>query len=173
MYVMSKTSQYSDQLGVGLLEVLLALLLLSISIFGYSALQLRAMHAAREAGHYIDAVNLAKDLAERMRVNRRAAMQNVVLSTKSAAFPCVATMSCTAQALADYDFRQVSQKAQALAMHITISPCQNTVIQRQCIYVAWRQAGAVQNQEIQACSQAAHYRPQARCVVMEVYPDAQ
>lgn len=161
------------QAGVGLLEVLLALLLLSISVFGYAALQLRAMYAAQEAGHYIDAVNLAKDLAERMRVNPQGAMQNSALSTTSKGTSCTATQPCSASAMAVDDFNQVSQKAQALAMRIAVLPCQNSRTKRQCIYVAWRQSKVAQNEEMTNCTQAAVYQPQRRCLVLEAYANGQ
>ena len=57
------------QLGVGLMEVLVALLILSIGVMGFIALQYRAVEATAESSARIQAINLARDLAERMRVN--------------------------------------------------------------------------------------------------------
>lgn len=74
----------TNQKGVGLMEVLVALFILALGVLGFSALQLRAMDAAQEATEYTVAMNNARDLAERMRVNRTAlsdyknAINNVV-----------------------------------------------------------------------------------------------
>lgn len=62
----------TNQKGVGLMEVLVALFILALGVLGFSALQLRAMDAAQEATEYTVAMNNARDLAERMRVNRTA-----------------------------------------------------------------------------------------------------
>ena len=62
----------NKQQGVGLIEVLVALLILAIGVMGFIALQYRAIEATAESGSRIQAINLARDLAERMRVNRGA-----------------------------------------------------------------------------------------------------
>ena len=58
------------QKGVGLVEVLVALVLLSIAVLGFVALQIRAVAATNEATMNVQATNIARDLAERMRINR-------------------------------------------------------------------------------------------------------
>jgi len=58
------------QTGVGLVEVLVALVLLSIAVLGFVALQIRAITASNEATMNVQATNIARDLAERMRMNR-------------------------------------------------------------------------------------------------------
>ena len=58
------------QTGVGLVEVMIALLLLGVAVLGFIALQVRAISASEEAGQNVQAMNLARDLSERMRMNR-------------------------------------------------------------------------------------------------------
>ncbi|EYS16109.1 type IV pilus modification protein PilV [Acinetobacter baumannii 25569_7] len=70
----------TSQKGAGLMEVLVALLLLSIAVLGFVALQVRAIAASTEAGQNIQAINIARDLAERMRVNRTGLNSYVDLS---------------------------------------------------------------------------------------------
>ncbi|ENW26250.1 type IV pilus modification protein PilV [Acinetobacter lwoffii NCTC 5866 = CIP 64.10 = NIPH 512] len=60
----------TTQQGVGLVEVLVALILLSIGVLGFSMLQIRAMDASLDASKRIQAMNLARDLSERMRANK-------------------------------------------------------------------------------------------------------
>ncbi|MCU7226027.1 type IV pilus modification protein PilV, partial [Acinetobacter bohemicus] len=65
-------NRINHQQGVGLMEVLIALLILAIGVMGFIALQYRAVEATIESGSRIQAINLGRDLAERMRVNRGA-----------------------------------------------------------------------------------------------------
>ena len=58
------------QTGVGLVEIMVALLLLAVAVLGFVALQVRAIAASEEAGQNVQAMNLARDLSERMRMNR-------------------------------------------------------------------------------------------------------
>ena len=55
-----------NQTGVGMMEVLVALLLLSLAVLGFAALQLRAVEATAEGGNRIQAMNIARDLAEKI-----------------------------------------------------------------------------------------------------------
>ena len=59
-----------QQKGVGMIEVLVALTLLAIGVLGFTALQIRAVDATVEANNRIQAMNLARDLAERIRANQ-------------------------------------------------------------------------------------------------------
>ena len=60
------------QQGVGLVEVLVALVLLAISVLGFAALQLRAVDSSLEANKQVIALTIARDLAEKMRANPQA-----------------------------------------------------------------------------------------------------
>ncbi|EPF70331.1 type IV pilus modification protein PilV [Acinetobacter rudis] len=171
MDIISDPSNHINQHGLGLVEVLLALLLLSISVLGYAALQVRAMHAAQEASHYIDAVNLAKDMAERIRVNPQGFMQKVNFSTINSTVTCTLAIPCSSGAMAEFDFVQVSHKAQERAMQIAILPCQSSTKKRQCIYVAWRHKKVDQAEPpMTECIHARNDYPDAHCLVVEAYP---
>ena len=56
---------YKKQLGVGLTEILVALLILAISVLGFIALQYRAIEAMTEGENRIQAINIARDLAKK------------------------------------------------------------------------------------------------------------
>ena len=58
-----------NQIGVGMVEVLVALILLAIGVLGYSALQLRAIDAGDEALVKSQSVMLLRGLTESIRVN--------------------------------------------------------------------------------------------------------
>ena len=59
-----------SQRGVGLMEVMVAALILAIAVLGYIALQYRSLDAANEAYYRTQAMSLARDLAERIRANQ-------------------------------------------------------------------------------------------------------
>jgi type IV pilus assembly protein PilV len=61
--------------GVGytLVEVLVALTVMSIGLLGMATLQARALQASRAAALHAQAVTLAADLADRIRANRASA----------------------------------------------------------------------------------------------------
>ena len=60
-------SRLSQQIGVGLVEVLVAVLLLSVAVLGFSALQVRAIGATDESLVRTKSLTLVRNLAEVMR----------------------------------------------------------------------------------------------------------
>ena len=169
------------QKGVGMIEVLVALLLLAVGVLGFTALQLRAVDATAEAQSRIQAMNLARDLAERIRANRTAYTAYVTQLTattqaKTASPACLQTDEtnpCTTAAqMAAYDAAQVITRADNLGFKINMPDCPvaSGSATRKCIYVAW---GDTQAQDsttaTNACTKGGSYLPQARCTVMELY----
>lgn len=59
----------NDQQGVGLIEVLIALLLLAVAALGYSALQAQSIKSTDEALTRTHAINLMHNTAQKIRVN--------------------------------------------------------------------------------------------------------
>ena len=59
----------SYQRGVGLVEVLVSVLLLSVAVLGFSALQLQAIKATEESLVRTQALSVIRGLAENMRAN--------------------------------------------------------------------------------------------------------
>ncbi|QHI08955.1 type IV pilus modification protein PilV [Acinetobacter haemolyticus] len=153
------------QKGVGLMEVLVALIILSIAVLGFVALQIRAITATNEANMNVQATNIARDLAERMRVNRDGLTDFV---ENNATDNC-ATGFCDAGKMAKYDFRQVSEKANTLGMQIAIHNCQGSTLIRKCVYVAWEGTTATNGTASTDCTNGAAYIPNAKCIIMEIY----
>jgi len=155
----------TSQKGVGLVEVLVALVLLSIAVLGFVALQLRAVEASVEAGMNLQASNIAMDLAERMRVNRDGLSGYVANNDTD---NCV-TSFCSATAMAKYDFRRVVSQASNLGMSINVLNCQGSTLVRKCIYVAWGGTTATNGTGSSDCTNGSAYVPSAKCIIMEVY----
>lgn len=160
----------NKQKGIGFIEVLIALLLLAVAVLGFVALQLRAVSASLEAGNNVQATNLARDMAERMRVNREgvktygANFTQGVINEK-----CNTVAGCTKEEMASHDFQLVKNKATALGMDIAIRTCQNTY-KLQCIYVSWDETTPTNGTNVETdCTNGTAYHPKAKCVILEAY----
>lgn len=173
----------NSQQGVGLIEVIVALVILAIAVLGFSAMQLRAVATTTEATNNVYATNIARDLAERLRVNRTGlkALQN-----NNGAFRNVTNRptncgerNCTPTQMAEYDFNEVRTRAQNLGMQIAVLPCQGVSLTRSCIYVAWGETNATHGADDKPdggmdCTNSrmrnsTTYHPKAQCVIMEIY----
>ena len=154
------------QKGVGLVEVLVALILLSIAVLGFVALQIKAVTATAEASMNVQASNIARDLAERMRMNR-----DGLLDYKKVANPptTCAESFCTPKNMAEYDFAEVSNHANDLGMSVGVLNCQGSTLVRKCVYVAWGGTTPTNGTTTSDCTKGAAYVPNAKCIIMEVY----
>ncbi|WP_180073446.1 MULTISPECIES: type IV pilus modification protein PilV [unclassified Acinetobacter] len=156
------------QKGIGLVEVMVALILLAVAVLGFSALQMRALAASKEAGSNIQAMNIARDLSERIRVNREGLLDykkaDTVKDCSSKDEPC------DAKQMAAYDFQVVSNKADDFGMTLAVLDCQgNDALERKCIYVAWAGTTATNGSGNPNCTNGAAYLPEAKCIIVETY----
>ena len=141
-----------NQQGVGMVEVLVSIILLSIAVLGFSALQLRAVEATNEALYRVQAMNIARDLAERIRINPYAlsvltskntpmtatdesAYMEAVKDNKDIVTPhswssCYKSNTCTSAALAIEDVKQVVDKANQNSMKINLMNCRSSTTTR-------------------------------------------
>ena len=161
------------QKGIGLVEIMVALLILAIGILGFIALQYRALEATSEGSYRIQAINLARDLAERIRINRDAFstyQQKVQLPLNQKAFKtnCFSN-NCSAVDLADFDVAQVANRAASFGMTINIMNCQGNNNNRNCIYVAWGDSSATDGTGTGDCTNGTAYNPASTCIIMEAY----
>ena len=163
----------SGQKGVGLIEILVALLILAIGILGFIALQYRAVEATSEAINRVQAMNIARDMAERIRANR-SGFTSYKTETSTAgnqtsfATNCI-TDSCSAADLADFDVAQVTQKAAALGMTVNMLSCAGNSDGRNCLYVAWGDTSATDGTATGDCTNGTTYHGASTCVIMETY----
>ena len=156
----------NTQKGVGLVEVLVALILLSIAVLGFVALQVRAVTASVEAGMNVQAINIARDLSERMRMNR--AGLDEYKNVSSPPTTC-ATAFCSANDMAKFDYAQVKTRATNLGMSMNVLNCQGSTLVRKCVYVAWGGTTATDGTTSTNCTNGTAYVPNAKCIIMEVY----
>ena len=104
------------QQGAGLVEVAVALLVLSIGTLGLGQLQIFAKRLGHEAAQRTEAAALAMDLLERLRANRSALADYAVTGIGNTASPALAapaadcrTIGCSPSDLRDWDLWQWQQ----------------------------------------------------------------
>ncbi|MCK8639852.1 type IV pilus modification protein PilV [Acinetobacter schindleri] len=178
-----------NQRGIGLVEVLVALIILAIAVLGYSILQVRALEASIEATKRIQGINLARDLAERIRANQQGLSKDIEVETadkkgkeklnsyehafrSSSGKPyenCFKEKTCEYQNLAIEDVRQIKAKASETGMKMAFEPCDGLTRERYCIYVAWDETNPKNGTDKNDCTKDGSYQSNSKCVVMEAY----
>jgi type IV pilus assembly protein PilV len=98
-------AQRSTQSGFTMVEVLVALVVLAIGLLGIAALYLNSLQAGRTAVYRTEAVTLAADLADRIRMNRTAqgAYATLFADAEVAVPACSTTGGCSDADLAATD----------------------------------------------------------------------
>lgn len=107
MQVMSihKTKR-SGQSGFTLIEILVAVVILSIGLLGLAGLQVNALRNDQSAFMRTQATILAYDLADRMRANTNAITSGFYNPANAATTAsCTTTVGCTAQEMAQTDLQ--------------------------------------------------------------------
>lgn len=161
-----------QQRGVGMMEVLVALFILAIGILGFSVLQLRALQATAEATDRTMAMTVARDLTDRMRINRLALSDYMTaINTKQAETDCVGSATtyipaCDSLKMAKYDATQILNKAASLGQTVIMKTCDGS--KRACVYVAWGNT-KINKDNVSACMVSGVYKPDAQCLVMEAF----
>lgn len=179
-----KIHQY--QKGVGLVEVLVALLLLAVGVLGYSILQIRAVDASSEALSRSQGMLVLRTIAENMRANPAGqtsyptavrAFTNITSSPTQPTPSCSnPTSACTPVEMANFDAFMAAQSAFDLGMNITMANCpgvNSAPIPRQCLFIAWGDTtlsvtGTTAN--VSTCmSTTGVYTNGSNCLMMEAY----
>ena len=101
MLIVSKTRQPARQNGFSLVEVLIALIIMSVGMLGIATLFVQSMQAGRTSMFRHHAVTLAGDVADRIRANPRAGIAYAGLAGDNA---CVGYgTDCNEAAMAAHD----------------------------------------------------------------------
>lgn len=164
------------QRGAGLMEVLISMLVLSIGVFGFIALQARATAATSEALKRSDAILILQGLGERMRLNPQGKYTNNTATSKDCS-----TNNCSPdeQALADISAVQTQAQASNKNMNIGVIQCSNTSTNqaRVCLIAAWDKtnptiaAAPTDGTASTDClkSDTGRYQDDATCLLLEAY----
>ena len=138
-----------QQNGIGLTEVLIAMMLLGVGVIGFAGLQVRAIGATNDASFRMQAMSIARDVSERLLINNSAAALAIYkpatpvawTSTTANSALCngpAAANTCTPAQMAAYDMSNIAAIATA-----TLGPTAQVVVRtcegrtNNCIYVSW------------------------------------
>lgn len=163
------------QTGVGLIEVLVSLLILSIAVLGFAGLQLQSLRASGEAQFRVQAMSIAQDLAERIKNNPD---QNTYYRTTanwtngaegSPGTTCVSAY-CTAATMAQYDRQEITYMAQHYLPNGKVSAggCQGAT-DLTCVYVSWNETDPTAGASGECVDASSQFVNGADCVMLEVY----
>ena len=183
----------SHQQGVGLVEVMVALLLLAVAVLGFTALQINALKATDESLIRSRAMSISKKLSENMRLNSLAAGEftkelnklnasatdmtaycNTVKQTGSQinGSSCKAT-SCTVSEIAKVTSWEAASLACEKDIMLNMSTCPDMadINSRQCIITSWgKTLPVLSNDNINACgNNDGTYKLGSSCLIMEAY----
>jgi type IV pilus assembly protein PilV len=136
--------------GITMIEALVALVVISVGMLGVAGLYLASLQAGRSANLRVQAVNLASEMADRIRANRNAKGAYVLAAgTLPSAVTCSGTTDCTPASLAQSDQNiWVTAIRAALpgvpnangAIAFTDNP--GATPERYDITISWREAGS-------------------------------
>lgn len=172
------------QRGIGLIEVMVAAMILAISMLGLIAMQLQAVRTSNDSQARVQAVTIAQDLIERMTMNDVALIQGLngyamtlsagseVSAPGSLPQGCV-TGSCNGEATVAFDVGQAAYYAATLLPEGLISGrVAATDSNNLQIFVAWGGTKPVIGSGDDACMTEAadgtlSYNPDANCIMLE------
>lgn len=186
---------FTLQRGVGLVEVMVALLLLAVAVLGFSAMQLTAVKATDESLMRTQSISLIKTLSESMRIlpdssplynkqvndiykssitNDEDFIGNYCKNAKSYAASAKScnTNDCNAEEMVKYNVGAIIKSACTKDIVLNIETCPNTsgVNQRQCIIAAWQQTRPTMVDGSFSCTDTSgSYKPASSCFIMEAY----
>jgi type IV pilus assembly protein PilV len=186
--------QLVSQRGVGLVEVLVALLLLAVAVLGFSAMQMTAVKATDESLMRTRALTIMRGGAEAMRANSSGinafktavngsnnsiTIDGVVITKEScilntADAPAI-TDSCTIDQLATRDGLLMKSYADDNDINVGLVPngCPGTSgnQERQCFVASWGDTTvALSDSDANACAnENGTYKNGAECFIMEAY----
>ncbi|MGP4715992.1 type IV pilus modification protein PilV [Psychrobacter sp. T6-6] len=183
-----------NQHGVGLVEVLVALLLLAVAVLGFSAMQMTAVKATDESLMRTRALAIMRGGAETMRANSSgiSAFKTAVNGStdsvtidgavitkdsciKNTTGAPVAADSCTINQLATRDALLMKSYAVINDIKLGLVPngCPGTSgeQERQCFVASWGDTTvALSDSDTNACAYAnGTYKNGAECFIMEAY----
>lgn len=91
---------HRPQAGFSMVEVMVALVVLAVGMLGMASLYVTTLRSSGSAISRMQAVNLASDMADRIRANRFAGEGYMATAT---ARPCSGTNNCTQTEMAEND----------------------------------------------------------------------
>lgn len=150
-----------QQRGIGLIEVLVALLILAVSILGFSAMQMQSVKSTIESVDRSQTLLLMRSLAEKIRANPSAintytttlhqVKANTFTEPSKLCVPTVATGTttasdgvCTPAELASADVWRIKQQLDDTDLKMDLQPCPSAgggsasnIMYSYCLITSW------------------------------------
>lgn len=173
-------SKLNSQQGVGLIEVLVALLVLAIGILGFLATQTKALTASDDALLRTKAITLVRETTERIRnnsikvadVTKYQTYLNGSTVTKDTELDECAS-GCDVDTTAKNDVIALKKAAynDGLTIKMTACPGNKSGLTRECILVAWGDTNPTFGTDTNTDCMKSNgiYHPKSQCIVMEAY----
>jgi len=163
-----------NQAGIGLVEVMVAVLLLAIAVLGFSALQMRAIQATDESLMRTQAMSVVRGLSESMRANSgQLPTYQDVINNEATANDCSSmSQKCTAAQIATNEALAAKNAAKTYGVKLGIAECPGTsgFAEVKCVIAAWNDTKAEFSAHDKACASATGvYNTKASCVIVEAY----
>lgn len=160
----------NSQRGVGLVEVLVALLLLGIAVIGFAALQVRAVSSTHDALYRTQGMAIAQEMVERIRANpRQLATYRLGTSGSTTPTSCI-TATCNATTMAQFDIAAVRQLAATSLPNGQLGLVTCPGASNLCVLVSWNATTPTVGTAAPSClSTTGSYITNAECMMMESY----
>lgn len=165
-----------SQQGIGIVEVMVSLFLLSIAILGFSALQMTAVRITDESLMRTRALAIMRGGAETMRGHAGAISAfETALNTsdvkKATSNDCIGALSCTPEQIAAKDAAILSQFAANHDIKLGLHTCPGTsgAQMRKCMIAAWNDTKPIFGGNGACADNTGAQHPNANCFVMEAY----
>lgn len=175
----------ATQKGLGMIEVMIALLLLAVAVLGFSAMQMRAVKATDETLIRSDAMVFVRNISEDLRLQatnaQKEAYMNAVNNSpaKNASYdplrpnPDCKSKSCNKNELMQYTVNEVVALARDSQISVGATRCGETsrsAIKKICLIASWNHTEPVLGDKDTACGNAQGvYNRGASCFIMETY----
>jgi type IV pilus assembly protein PilV len=194
MSITNKSNIFNTQRGMGIVEVLVAMLVLAVGVLGYSVLQLRAVSATNDALTRSQAILILRGLSDSVRMNvvgqqsgNYQATPGVFNQSGAPTAPGASCTNvsfanyCTPAAFAQWDAYQYALIAFKMGIKINMLTCPGAVQSgagsspaRQCLLAAWGNTaptiGSNSTTVPYDCMQTAGtYNAVATCFELEAY----
>jgi type IV pilus assembly protein PilV len=166
----------SRQRGVGMVEILIALLVVAVGVLGYAGMQLYALRGAEDASYRTIATLIARDGLERTLINDNPNAFAIYFDAnqwpsapvaRGGAYPatCINNNVCDAQQAANADISELAWlAANSLPNGMVMARDDCTGIPSpSCLVVSWGETTVPGD-----CVGAGGINPDASCVVLEI-----
>ncbi len=139
-----------QEAGFSLLEVLIAMLILSIGLLGIAGLQIKGQQYNQSSYLRTQATFLAYDIMDRMRVNiLEAGTGNYAPTTWPSSYVDCDAGTCTPAELADYDLIKWEEQVQDNLLRASVQVSWNSTLSEYTIIIQWQSLTESGTQDVQ------------------------